>query len=72
MRLEIDCIRITAKKKCKHEAKQYPIKQPMDHWRNQGNQKYPETNEKENMMIQNLWGCSKAVVRVRLIATQTP
>ena len=42
------------------EAKQYVTKQPMDHWRNQrGNQKYLETNENENTMIQNLWDAAK-------------
>lgn len=38
------------------EAKQYVTKQPMGHWRRQKEIKikYPETDENENMMIQNL------------------
>ena len=50
------------------EAKQYATKQPMDHW---GNQKYLETSENENMMIQNLWDTAKAVLREKFIATQS-
>ena len=33
--------------------------------------KYLETNDKENMMIQNLWGAAKAVLKVKLIAIQS-
>ena len=32
--------------------------------------KYLETNENENVMIQNLWDAAKAVVRVKFTATQ--
>ena len=32
--------------------------------------KYLETNENKNMMIQNLWGTSKAVLRAKFIAIQ--
>jgi len=42
------------------EAKQYDTKQPMDQLRNQmWNKKYLETNENENMMIQNLQDTAK-------------
>ena len=33
--------------------------------------KYLETNENENMMIQNLWDTAKAVLRGKLIVIQT-
>ena len=33
--------------------------------------KYLETNDKENMMIQNLWGAAKAVLKGKLIAIQS-
>ena len=48
-------IRKNWKKHSHMEAKQYVTKQPMGHWRRQkGKKKYPETDENENMMIQNL------------------
>ena len=52
------------------KAKQYATKQPMDHWRNQrGNKKnYLETNENENMTVQNLCDITKVVLRKRFIA----
>ena len=43
----------------------------MDHWRNQiGNKKIPETNNNENMTIQNLWDAAKAVLRGKFTAIQ--
>ena len=33
--------------------------------------KYPETNDKENMMIQKLWDAAKAVLRGNYIAIQS-
>ena len=46
------------------KAKQYAIKQPMDHWKNQiWNKKIPRDNENENRMIQKLWDTEKAVLR---------
>ena len=33
--------------------------------------KYIETNDNENMMIQNLWDASKAVLRGKFIAIQS-
>ena len=50
------------KKNLKHmDAKQYAIKQPMDHWWNQrGNKKNLQTNE--NVMIQKLQDETKAVL----------
>ena len=33
--------------------------------------KYLETNDNENMMIQNLWDAAKAVLREKFIATQS-
>ena len=36
------------------EAKQYPTQQPMDHWRSQRKKQHLETNENEDIMIQNL------------------
>ena len=54
------------------EAKQYAIKQPRDHWRNQEEiTKYLETNDNENMMTQNLWDAAKAVLRRKFIAIQS-
>ena len=54
------------------EAKKYATQQPMDHWRNQRrNKKYLETNENENMMIQNLWNTEKAVLRGKFIVIQS-
>ena len=51
------------------EAKQYVTKQPMGHWRNQKEIKnYQETNDNENMAIQNLWDAAKAVLREKFIA----
>ena len=32
--------------------------------------KYPETNDNENTMIQNLWHAAKAVLRGKFIAIQ--
>ena len=54
------------------EAKQYVTKEPRDHWRNQrGNQNHWETNDSENMTIQNLWDAAKAVLRGKFIAIQS-
>ena len=44
----------------------------MDHWGNQrGNQKYPETDDSENMVTQNLWDAAKVILRARFIAIQS-
>ena len=45
----------------------------MNHQRNQrGNKKkYQETNDNENMMIQNIWYATKAVLRRKFIAKQS-
>ena len=51
MRLEIDYKKKSCKKHKYMEAKQYPTKQTMDHWRNQ---KIPGDRWKWNTMIQNL------------------
>ena len=52
------------------EAKQHATKQ-LDHWRNQTwNKKYLETNENENMMIQDLWNTAKAVLRGNFIVIE--
>ena len=60
-------------KKFKHvEDKQYATKQPTDDWENQGeNKKYLETNENENMMIQNLADTAKVILRGEFIVIQT-
>ena len=39
--------------------------------RNRGNKKYLETNEDENVTIQNLWDVAKAVLRGNFISIQT-
>ena len=54
------------------EAKQYPIKQPMDHWRNQrGNQKIPGDKRKWKHDDPKPMGYSKSSSRrVKFIATQ--
>ena len=52
------------------EAKEYAIKQSMDHWRNKKKkeiEKYLETNKNENTMIQNLWNRVKAVLREKFL-----
>jgi len=52
------------------EAGQYATKQPMSHWRNQGEiRKYLETNENGNM-IQNLCSATRAVPREQIHRAQ--
>ena len=64
MRLEINYRKKNCKKHKHMEAKQYVTKQPMGHWRNQKEIKnYQETNDNENMAIQNLWDAAKAVLK---------
>ena len=54
------------------EAKQYATEWPMDHWGNQRrNQKYPETDDSENVVAQNLWDVAKVILRARFIAIQS-
>ena len=46
-------------------------KQPMDFLSEEnqtGNQKYRETNENENMMIQNIWDAAKGGLRGKITA----
>ena len=43
----------------------------MDQPRNlRGNQKYTETNENKNTIVQNLWDAAKVVLRGKFIAVQ--
>ena len=57
------------KKNCKThkhmEAKQYGTEQPMDHWTKQ--KKKLDTNENENLMIQNLKDRANAALRGKFI-----
>ena len=55
-------------------AKQYSIKQPMDHEKVKEEikkKKYLETNETEISMVQNLWDTAKALLRGTFIAIQS-
>ena len=74
MRLEINYKE--KKKTCrKHKhvkAKQYSMKQPVEHWRSQkwNKKKYLETSENENTITQNPWDRAKAFLRGKFIAKQ--
>ena len=54
------------------EIKQHISKYPTGYWRNQkGNQKFPETNDNENMTTQNLLDEAKTVLRGKFIEIQS-
>lgn len=65
-------LEINNKKKARRnkyvEATQYATKQKMGQGKNQiSNQKYLETNENGNTMVQSIWNTSKAVLRRKFL-----
>ena len=53
------------------ETKQHATKKTMGQWGNQKEiKKYHETNDNEDITIQDLWDAKKAVLRGKFIAVQ--